>query len=276
MAPLNKQQILMRNTRQTATIDPYRLTCILHMGKPSKDGEERFGGWSIQRVTDDQSKLPAVYANADREAVYLQGVEVGTAAFVDGIRYNHDFFYGLDQYYNLSNCTPYGLHYMMFIPTIELQGSSEQSEYWVPRAKQGKICGCYCQTELARGTFVRGIETRATLDTEKDKFINPLTLTSAKFWPGAMASSCTHGILMARLVIRGKDHGVHPFVVTLRNVDDFKPVQGVEFGDLGMEMGYSGTTNGYALFSGLRIPRNHLLMGHAKVHRDGTYVRAPT
>ncbi|KAL2365753.1 hypothetical protein RJZ56_001354 [Blastomyces dermatitidis] len=284
MASLNRQLILMRNARQAATFDPYRLTFILHKGyKDSRKAEEtvqrrREAFWRVEQATgtDDQSKLPAAYANADRESVYLQGVEAGTAAFVDGIRYNHDFFYGLDQYYTLSNGTPYGLHYMMFIPTVELQGSSEQIEYWVPLAKQGKICGCYCQTELAHGTFVRGIETTATLDTEKDEFIiNSPTLTSAKFWPGAMASSCTHGILMARLVIRGENHGVHPFIVPLRNVDGFKPVQGVEFGDLGMKMGYNGTTNGYALFSGLRIPRNHLLMGHTKVHRDGTYVRAP-
>ncbi|PGH33734.1 acyl-CoA oxidase [[Emmonsia] crescens] len=277
MASQNRQQILMQKARQAATFDPYKLTCILHNGEETaKKRREAFRRVEEAMGTADQSKLPAIYANTEREAIYLQGVEAGTAAFVDGIRYSHDFFYGLDQRYTLSNCTPYGLHYMMFIPTIELQGSIEQIEYWVPVAKQGKICGCYCQTELAHGTFVRGIETTATLDTDNDEFIvNSPTLTSAKFWPGAMASSCTHGILMARLVIREKDHGVHPFIIPLRNVDNFKPVQGVEFGDLGMKMGYNGTTNGYALFSGLRIPRNHLLMGHAKVHRDGTYVPAP-
>ncbi|OJD19761.1 hypothetical protein AJ78_00260 [Emergomyces pasteurianus Ep9510] len=50
------------------------------------------------------------------------------------------------------------------------------------------------------------------------------------------------------------------------------PCSVVEFGDLGTKIGYDSTANGYALFSDVRIPRNHLLMGHAKVHRDGFYV----
>ncbi|KAK2736814.1 hypothetical protein FQN55_001403 [Onygenales sp. PD_40] len=276
MASPNTQQILMNRARQGATFDPYKLTCIIYNGEETvKRRREAFQRVEEATGTAEQSKLPAIYANTDRDAMYLQGMESGTAAFVDGIRYNHDFFYGLDQRYTLSNCTPYGLHYMMFIPTIELQGSKEQIEYWVPLAKQGKICGCYCQTELAHGTFVRGIETTATLDIDKDEFVvDSPTLTSAKFWPGAMASSCTHGILMARLIIKGKDHGVHPFIIPLRNVDNFKPAPGVEFGDIGMKMGYNGTTNGYAIFSGLHVPRTNLLMGHAKVTRDGTYIPA--
>ena len=162
----------------------------------------------------------------------------------------------------------------MFIPTIELQGSPEQAAYWLPLAKAGKINGCYCQTELAHGTFVRGVETTATLDTDTDEFVvNSPTLTSAKFWPGAMASSCTHGILMARLIIKCTDYGTHAFIIQLRNVDDFSPVQGIEFGDLGMKMGYNGTTNGYALFNNVRIPRTNLLMGNARVLEDGTYIK---
>lgn len=233
---------------------------------------------AFQRVeaatgTANPAKLPKVYANTDREGAYIEGVEMGTAAFVDGIMYDHDFFAGMDQRYTLSNCTPYGLHYMMFLPTIELQGTEEQVAHWLPLAKQGKICGCYVQTELAHGTFVRGVETTATFDIERDQFvINSPTLTSAKFWPGAMASSCTHGVLMARLIIGEHDYGVHPFIVPLRNLDDFMPIEGIEFGDLGMKMGYNGTTNGYAIFNNVRIPRDYLLMRYAKVERDGTYV----
>lgn len=223
----------------------------------------------------DKTALPKCYANTSRDALYLEGVEAGTAAFVDGIKYGHDFFNSFDQRYTLSNCTPFGLHYMMFLPTIELQGTQDQIDYWAPLARKGKICGCYCQTELAHGTFVRGVETTAVLDLESDEFVvNSPTLTSVKFWPGAMASSCTHGILMARLIVKGKDHGLHPFVIPLRRLDTFEPVPGVELGDIGMKMGYNGTTNGYAIFRNLRIPRNFLLMRHVKVTKDGTYIGA--
>ncbi|KAL1955411.1 hypothetical protein VTO42DRAFT_8567 [Malbranchea cinnamomea] len=271
----NRQVELMNKARAAATFDSYKLTCIIYGGEETvKRRREAFRRVERLTGTADQSKLPRAYANMNREEAYLEGVELGTAAFRDGILYKHDFFDGMDQRYTLSNCTPYGLHYMMFIPTIELQGSPEQIAYWLPLAKSGKINGCYCQTELAHGTFVRGVETTATLDLETDEFVvNSPTLTSAKFWPGAMASSCTHGILMARLIIRGVDYGAHAFIVQLRNVEDFSPVKGIEFGDLGMKMGYNGTTNGYAIFTSVRIPRNNMLMGNARVLKDGTYIK---
>ncbi|KAK2861428.1 hypothetical protein FQN49_004207 [Arthroderma sp. PD_2] len=274
--PSNRQTRLMDKARKGATFDSYKLTYILYKGEDIvKRRRAAFKRVEESTGKADQTILPKCYAHTDRKAIYLDGVAAGTAAFVDGIKYRHDFFNNLDQRYTLSNCTPYGLHYMMFLPTIELQGTQDQIDYWTPLAKEGKICGCYCQTELAHGTFVRGVETTATFDIERDEFVvNSPTLTSAKFWPGAMASSCTHGILMARLIVKGKDHGLHAFVIPLRRLDTFKPVTGVELGDIGMKMGYNGTTNGYAIFHNLRIPRDFLLMRHAKVTRNGTYIGA--
>jgi hypothetical protein len=52
----------------------------------------------------------------------------------------------------------------MFIPTILSQGSAEQQALWLPRCYSLQIIGTYAQTELAHGTFVRGLETTATYD----------------------------------------------------------------------------------------------------------------
>ncbi|EEP76256.1 predicted protein [Uncinocarpus reesii 1704] len=269
----NKQTRLMAQARASATFNPYKLTCIIYKDEQTVlKRREAFRRVEKATGTADQSKLPREYADVSREGVYREGVRLGTASFVDGLLHDHDFFSGMDQRYTLSNCTPYGLHYMMFIPTIEEQATSEQAAYWLPLARSGTINGAYCQTELAHGTFVRGIETTATLDTKTDEFVvNTPTFTAAKFWPGAMASSCTHVILMARLIIARKDYGVHPFIIQLRDLDDFSPMPGVELGDIGMKMGYNGTTNGYAIFHNVRIPRDWLLMRHASVDRDGTY-----
>ncbi|WEW58108.1 acyl-CoA oxidase [Emydomyces testavorans] len=276
MASRTRQTMLMAKARASASFKTFKLTCIIYKDENTvKRRREAFFRVENATGTADQSKLPQAYADLSREGAYHEGVRLGTASYIDGILHNHSFFSGLDQRYTLSNCTPYGLHYMMFIPTIEEQGTPEQAAYWLPLARSGKINGAYCQTELAHGTFVRGIETTATFDLATDEFvINSPTLTSAKFWPGAMATSCTHAILMARLIIKGKDHGVHPFMIQLRSLSDFSPVPGVELGDLGMKMGYNGTTNGYATFSDVRIPRNWLLMRHASVERDGTYNKA--
>jgi len=49
------------------------------------------------------------------------------------------------------------------------------------------------------------------------------TLTSTKWWPGGMAKTATHAVVMARLVVGGRDHGPHAFIVQLRGLADHLP-----------------------------------------------------
>ncbi|KAG6826870.1 hypothetical protein H0H93_016041, partial [Arthromyces matolae] len=79
---------------------------------------------------------------------------------------------------------------------------------------------------------------------------------------------------MARLLIDKADYGVHAFMVQLRSLDDFRPMPGIELGDIGLTQGMNSTDNGYAVFCHVRIPRNHMLMRNASVSRDGTYLKA--
>ncbi|OPL21198.1 peroxisomal 1 acyl-coenzyme a oxidase, partial [Mytilus galloprovincialis] len=73
----------------------------------------------------------------------------------------------------------------MFVPTLERQGTPEQSRKWVPLGKSFKMIGTYAQTELGHGTFIRGLETTATFDPETQEFIlDSPTLSSIKYWPG--------------------------------------------------------------------------------------------
>jgi len=222
------------------------------------------------------SKLPRVYSNLNREELYDEGLAMGKAAFQDGIKYKHSFFDLSTPRYQISNASPFGLTTIMFIPTLTLQATPEQQAYWLPLAKSGKINGAYCQTELGHGTFVRGIETTATLDFETDEFvIHSPSLTSTKFWPGAIGFACTHAIVVARLVVRVKDYGPHPFLVQFRSLDDGSPMPGIELGDLGMKMSYNGTCNGFAVFNRLRIPRTDMLMGNTTVSKDGVVMKSP-
>ena len=79
------------------------------------------------------------------------------------------------------------------------------------------------QTELGHGTFVRGLETTATYDAASREFIlHTPTLTATKWWPGGMGKTSTHAVVMARLVLKGKDHGPHAFIVQLRSLEDHK------------------------------------------------------
>ena len=171
------------------------------------------------------------------------------------------------------NSSPYGLHAVMFVPTLELQCTNVQKEYWLPLAKSGKIIGVYCQTELGHGTFLRGIETTATLDLQTDEWlVNSPTISSTKFWPGGLGYSATHAIVMARAVVRGRDYGPHLFVMQLRSVENHQVLPGIELGDIGLKMGYNETDNGFARFDHVRIPRENMLMKNVEVKMDGSYL----
>lgn len=105
----------------------------------------------------------------------------------------------------------------MFIPSILSHCTPEQQAKWLPMAQRLEIIGTYAQTELGHGTFVRGLETTATYDPEKEEFIlHSPTMTSTKWWPGGLAKTSTHAVVMARLFIQGQDYGPHAFMTQVR------------------------------------------------------------
>ncbi|KAF8068739.1 hypothetical protein FPV67DRAFT_1414516 [Lyophyllum atratum] len=272
----NRQTELMKQARMAASFRPLDLSYIIY------DGEDAFRRreLALSRVEaklgeNNKEKLPTVYEGLDRKSLYHHGLRFGKALMEDEVQNKHGLFNRRTHHYTLINASPFGLHPAMFIPTLKLQASPEQLAYWLPLAESGKIIGTYCQTELGHGTFVRGLETTATFDQQADEFIiHSPTITSTKYWPGGIGYSTSHAIVMARLIIDRKDHGVHPFMVQLRSLDDFKPLAGIELGDIGMTMGLNTTDNGYAIFNRVRIPRHHMMMRSARVLRDGSYLKA--
>ena len=66
---------------------------------------------------------------------------------------------------------------------------------------------------------------------------------------------------------------MQPFIVQLRNLDDYSPLPGIETGDIGFKIGLNSTDMGYAVFTNVRIPRTNLLMGNVQVLQDGTFIK---
>ncbi|KAL2472068.1 Peroxisomal acyl-coenzyme A oxidase 1 [Abeliophyllum distichum] len=167
------------------------------------------------------------------------------------------------------------LHWGMFVPAIKGQGTDEQQQKWLPLAYKMQIIGCYAQTELGHGSNVQGLETTATFDPKTDEFIiHSPTLTSSKWWPGGLGKVSTHGVVYARLITDGKDHGVHGFIVQLRNLEDHTPLPGITLGDIGTKFGngaYNTMDNGLLRFDNVRIPRDQMLMRVSQVTREGKY-----
>lgn len=58
-------------------------------------------------------------------------------------------------------------------------------------------------------------------------------------------------------------------MVPIRDLENHKPLPGVEVGDLGSKIGYNSKDNGYILFTNYRIPRENLMMKYCKVDKEG-------
>ncbi|ESN97746.1 hypothetical protein HELRODRAFT_114129 [Helobdella robusta] len=168
---------------------------------------------------------------------------------------------------------PFSLHTTMFTPTFESMADEEQKKLWMPRIENYEILGTYIQTEMGHGTNVRGLETTATFDPSTDEFIiHSPTLTSIKWWPGGLGKTCNCAIVMASLITNGRNEGIHPFIVQLRDFETHEPLKGgLTIGDIGTKLGFHGMDNGFVKFDQFRIPRRNMLMKSAKVTRDGTY-----
>ncbi|XP_071499066.1 peroxisomal acyl-coenzyme A oxidase 1-like [Diadema antillarum] len=172
----------------------------------------------------------------------------------------------------MNNNIGFAIHTLMFIPSIERLGTEEQKAKWLPLARQYKILGTYAQTELGHGTYLSGLETTATYDEMTQEFVlNSPTQTAMKWWPGALGKTCTHCIILAQLIVRGKRHGVHAFILQLRSLETHQPLPGRTIGDIGLKSSYAAIDNGFLILEQVRIPRENMLMKYAKVSQDGVF-----
>ena len=81
-----------------------------------------------------------------------------------------------------------------------------------------------------------------------------------------MGKHATHCVLAAQLLIPTENpsdplvnHGLHFFVVPLRDVVTHLPFPGVEVGDIGPKMGWNWLDHGYLKLNHYHIPKNNLL-----------------
>jgi len=170
----------------------------------------------------------------------------------------------------MSSTSGIEMHFIMFLTYIETQGTPEQIEKWAPRARRGDFFGAYAQTELGHGSNVRALETTATLDLKtREWVIHSPYLSSMKFWPTGMYG-CTHGMVFAQTIIKGRDYGLNGFLVQFRD-DTGNLMAGVEVGEVGPKLSGECVNLGYARFTHVRVPHDHLFARGVSVDPDGTY-----
>ncbi|SPP77779.1 probable peroxisomal acyl-coenzyme A oxidase 1 [Drosophila guanche] len=170
---------------------------------------------------------------------------------------------------------PLRLHLSMFLTTLLGQGTDEQLHKWLSRAwHMDGIIGTYAQTELGHGTYIRGLETRADYDAESEEFVlNTPSLSAYKWWPGGLGNTANMTIVLAQLYVKGRHHGLQPFLVRIRDEETHQPLPGIDVGDIGPKLGGNGVNNGFLGLRNVRIPRDQMLMKNAQVLPDGTFVQ---
>ncbi|KAJ4945039.1 hypothetical protein JOQ06_013578 [Pogonophryne albipinna] len=172
---------------------------------------------------------------------------------------------------------PLDLHLGMFLPTLLNQATPEQMDRFFMPAWNLEIIGTYAQTEMGHGTHLRGLETTATYDPATQEFVlNSPTISSIKWWPGGLGKTSNHAIVLAQLHTLGNCHGIHAFIVPIRDMSTHIPLPGIVVGDIGPKFGFSEVDNGFLKLENVRLPRDNMLMKYAKVEPDGTYLKPPS
>lgn len=70
------------------------------------------------------------------------------------------------------------------------------------------------------------------------------------------------------------NHGLHVFIVPIRDLKTHLAFPGVTVGDMGEKISLNGIDNGFLMFDNYSIPHSNLLNRTAYVTEDGKYVLA--
>jgi acyl-CoA oxidase len=172
---------------------------------------------------------------------------------------------------DLSILVKYGVQFGLFGGAIYQLGSERHHERYLGPIMRLELPGCYAMTEIGHGSNVREIETVARFDPARDGFVIHTPHEAAgKEWIGNAALHGRTAVVFAQLEVAGQAHGVHAFVVPIRD-EEGSPCPGVRIADNGPKVGLDGVDNGRLWFDGVHVPRDHLLDRFAAVDDEGRY-----
>jgi acyl-CoA oxidase len=172
---------------------------------------------------------------------------------------------------DLSLMVKAGVQWGLFGGALQLLGSRRQHEKYLRDVMSFDLPGCFAMTETGHGSDVQQLRTTCTYDPATQCFdLHTPHQAARKDYIGNAAKDGRMAVVFAQLISGGTNHGVHAWLVPIRN-DDGTPCAGVTIGDAGPKAGLNGVDNGRLTFDHVQVPRDMLLDRYGQVAEDGTY-----
>ncbi len=172
---------------------------------------------------------------------------------------------------DLSLLVKCGVQFGLFGGAIRHLGTAKHHERYLRDTMNADLLGCFAMTETGHGSDVQSLRTVATYDPATEEFVvTTPDADAAKNYIGNAARDGRVAVVFAQLETAGETHGVHAFLVTIRDADG-RPAPGVGIADAGHKAGLNGVDNGRLWFDAVRVPRDGLLDRFGSVAADGAY-----
>eukprot|EP01083_Nonionella_stella_P007396 21382_1 len=131
--------------------------------------------------------------------------------------------------------------------------------------------GCFGLTELGYGNNAVEMETTATLDEDNNWIIHTPSSLAQKYWITNSAIHAQFCIVFAQTIVKGKNEGIHGFLVRIREQETHRICAGVRIEDMGYKQGCNGVDNGKLWFNHVKCERESLLNAMSNVDASGTF-----
>ena len=174
-------------------------------------------------------------------------------------------------YHDLSLAIKFGVQFGLWGGSVYWLGTDKHHRKYLKDIGSLALPGSFAMTEGGHGSNVRDLETTATFDPTQDAFIlhTPNEL-ARKEYIGNAAVHAQAATVFAQLITNGESHGVHAFIVHLRDKKG-NVLDGIRIGDNGRKLGLNGVDNGRIWFDHVAVPRENLLDKFGSVDASGNY-----
>ncbi|MEQ8360049.1 MAG: acyl-CoA dehydrogenase [Cytophagales bacterium] len=174
-------------------------------------------------------------------------------------------------YHDLSTVIKFGVQFGLWGMSVYFLGTKKHHDKYLAAIGSLELPGCFAMTETGHGSNVKGIETTATYNHNKQVFIiNTPHMGAGKEYIGNAAVHGRMATVFAKLIIDEVDYGVNAFVVPLRD-EKGELWPGVKIEDCGRKMGLNGVDNGKIWFDNVEIGKDEMLNRYASVDENGEF-----